>query len=51
VRDVAVVGRGGKLLVLLAGEDVDGDEVALGVAVLAWDLEKREKKNKKRLRG
>ena len=29
------MGGGGELLVLLAREDVDGDEVALGVAVLA----------------
>lgn len=36
VRDVAVVRGGGQLLVLLAREDVDGDEVALGVAVLAY---------------
>jgi hypothetical protein len=28
--------RGLEVLVLLSGEDVDGDEVALGVAVLAW---------------
>ncbi len=33
--DVGSVGRGDDIFVLLAGEDVNGDEVALGVAVLA----------------
>lgn len=35
VGDVHVVGGGRKILKLLAGEDVDGDQVNLGVAVLA----------------
>lgn len=35
VRDIHVVGGRGQLLELLAGEDVDGDKVDLGVAVLA----------------
>jgi hypothetical protein len=35
VRDVHVVGGRGQLLKLLAGEDVDGDQVDLGVTVLA----------------
>lgn len=35
VGDVHVVGGGAKLLKLLAGEDVDGDQVDLGVTVLA----------------
>ena len=35
VRDVHVVGGRGQLLELLAGEDVDGDKVDLGVTVLA----------------
>lgn len=35
VRDVHVVGGRGQLLELLAGEDVDGDQVDLGVTVLA----------------
>ena len=34
-RDVHVVGRGGQILELLAGEDVDGDKMDLGVTVLA----------------
>ena len=32
---VTVVGGGGQILVLLASEDVNGNKVALGVAVLA----------------
>mmetsp|Transcript_26600 Transcript_26600/g.79044 ORF Transcript_26600/g.79044 Transcript_26600/m.79044 type:complete len:201 (+) Transcript_26600:2468-3070(+) len=35
VGDIAVVGGRGQVLVLLAREDVNADEVALGVAVLA----------------
>lgn len=35
IGDVHVVGRRAKLLKLLAGEDVDGDQVDLGVTVLA----------------
>lgn len=35
VGDVHVVGGGGQILELLAGEDVDGDDVDLGVTVLA----------------
>lgn len=35
VGDVHVVGRGGKIFELLAGEDVDGNHVDLGVTVLA----------------
>jgi hypothetical protein len=35
VRDIHVVGRGGQVFQLLAGEDVDGDQVDLGVTVLA----------------
>lgn len=35
VGDVHVVSRGRQILVLLGGEDVDGDKVDLGVAVLA----------------
>ena len=35
VGDVHVVGRGRDVLKLLAGEDVDGDKVDLGVTVLA----------------
>ena len=35
VRNVHVVGRRAKFFKLLAGEDVDGDQVNLGVAVLA----------------
>lgn len=35
VGDVHVVGRGGKVFELLAGEDVDGNHVDLGVTVLA----------------
>jgi hypothetical protein len=35
VGDVHVVGGRGQLLELLAGEDVDGDQVDLGVTVLA----------------
>lgn len=35
VGDVHVVGGGAKLLKLLAGEDVNGDQVDLGVTVLA----------------
>lgn len=35
VRDIHVVGGGAKLLKLLAGEDVNGDQVDLGVTVLA----------------
>lgn len=35
VRDVHVVGGRGQILQLLAGEDVDGDHVDLGVTVLA----------------
>jgi hypothetical protein len=35
VRNIHVVSRGGEILVLLAGEDVDGDKVDLGVTVLA----------------
>jgi hypothetical protein len=35
VRDIHVVSRGRQILVLLAGEDVDGDKVDLGVTVLA----------------
>ena len=33
--DVHVVGGGGEILELLAGEDIDGDHVDLGVTVLA----------------
>ena len=33
--DVHVVGGGGQVLQLLAGEDVDGDEMDLGVTVLS----------------
>ena len=32
---VTVVGGGGQILVLLASKDVNGNKVALGVAVLA----------------
>lgn len=35
VGDVHVVGRGAQLFELLAGEDVDGNQVDLGVSVLA----------------
>lgn len=35
VGDVHVVGGGGEIFQLLAGEDVDGDQVDLGVTVLA----------------
>jgi hypothetical protein len=35
VRDVHVVGGRAEILKLLAGEDIDGDEMDLGVAVLA----------------
>ena len=35
VGDVHVVGGGAKLFELLGGEDVDGDQVNLGVTVLA----------------
>lgn len=35
VGDVHVVGGGGQILKLLAGEDIDGDDVDLGVTVLA----------------
>lgn len=35
VGDIHVVGRGGEILVLLAGEDVEGNEMDLGVTVLA----------------
>ena len=35
VRDVHVVGGRGQVFQLLAGEDVNGDDVDLGVAVLA----------------
>lgn len=35
VGDVHVVGGGAQLLKLLAGEDVDGDQMDLGVTVLA----------------
>lgn len=35
MRDVHVVGRGGEILQLLAGEDIDGNKMDLGVAVLA----------------
>jgi len=35
VGDVHVVGGGGEILHLLAGEDVNGDQVDLGVAVLS----------------
>jgi len=35
VGDVHVVGGGGQILELLAGEDIDGDNVDLGVTVLA----------------
>lgn len=35
VGDVHVVGGGGEIFVLLAGEDIDGDEMDLGVTVLA----------------
>lgn len=35
VGDVHVVGRGGEIFVLLVGEDVGGDEMDLGVTVLA----------------
>jgi hypothetical protein len=35
VGDVHVVGRGAELLKLLRGEDVNGDQMDLGVAVLA----------------
>lgn len=35
VWDVHVVGRWAEIFVLLAGEDVDGDQVDLGVTVLA----------------
>jgi len=35
VGDVHVVGGGAELFKLLGGEDVDGDEMDLGVAVLA----------------
>jgi hypothetical protein len=35
IRDVHVVGGRAEILELLAGEDVDGDEMDLGVAVLA----------------
>lgn len=35
VGDVHVVGRGRKVFVLLAGEDIGGDEMDLGVTVLA----------------
>lgn len=36
---VAVVGRRRQVFILLVGEDVDGDKVALGVAVLACEEE------------
>ena len=53
VRDVAVVRRGLEVLVLLAREDVDGDEVALGVAVLAFCffVVGGKEKTKRRVRG
>ncbi len=35
VRDVHVVGGGAEIFEFLAGEDVDGDEMDLGVTVLA----------------
>ena len=35
IRDVHVVGGGAKIFELLAGEDVNGNEMDLGVAVLA----------------
>lgn len=35
VGDVHVVGRGGEVLKLLAGEDIDGNQVNLGVTVLS----------------
>lgn len=33
--NVAIVGRGGQILNLLVSEDINGDEMALGVTVLA----------------
>ena len=47
MRHVAVVRRGLEVLVLLAREDVDRDEVALGVAVLAWGKGRRSGKGKR----
>jgi hypothetical protein len=35
VGDIHIVGGGAEILVLLAGEDIDGDEMDLGVTVLA----------------
>ena len=35
VGDIHVVGRGAEIFVLLAGEDVEGDQMDLGVTVLA----------------
>lgn len=33
--DIHVVGGGGQIFILLGGEDVDGDEMDLGVTVLS----------------